>query len=373
MKITFVLDTFGGGGKERRCLQLIQGLNNKGFNDIQVIIIDGKVAYNELFSCNVQLNIINRRNLTLGFFKTFIKINKLLKTYNPDIVQVWGLFGSFFTSILKLSFPFKFKWKYIGAFVANCNRIKFPSKSWFFFIVGKPFFDLIIGNSLAGLNAYNVPLKKAKLIYNGFNKDRLLNNNFDFETYKKELLIDSDYIISMIARLDNNKDQKTFIKAAKKILVERKDITFLVIGTGKNENYLKSLITNDEEKNIRFLGFRNDVDKLIKISYLTVLCTNPEYHKEGISNAILESLFFGIPVIATKDGGTPEIIQNKVNGYLIPPNNNKILIDKIIEIIENRELYLKLSAKGQELCNSKFSLNKMVSEYIEVYHSLLNK
>ena len=70
MRITYILDSFGGGGKERRCLQLIQGLNRRGINDIQVIIIDNRISYPELYDTTAKIEIIGRKEKGLGQFQT---------------------------------------------------------------------------------------------------------------------------------------------------------------------------------------------------------------------------------------------------------------------------------------------------------------
>jgi len=75
-------------------------------------------------------------------------------------------------------------------------------------------------------------------------------------------------------------------------------------------DYYNAQITDDEREYIKLLGRREDVDEIFQICDLFVLTSN---HGEGVSNAIMESMAWGVPVIATKSGGTPEIIEDKVN------------------------------------------------------------
>ena len=156
MKITFVLDTFGGGGKERRCLQLIQGLNIRGYNDIQVIIINNDIAYSQLFETKISLHIIDRKNKKLNFFNTIIEIYKLINNHNPEIVQVWGIFSSSYISIIR----YIKKFKYVCCYVADCNRPQFMSFNKLLIFASIIKSDHIVGNSIAGLDAYNIPLKR---------------------------------------------------------------------------------------------------------------------------------------------------------------------------------------------------------------------
>ena len=91
MRISYILDTFRGGGKERRCLQVIQGMNRHGVNDIQVIIINNDIAYQELYETTAKIDIIDRKNKGLSQIQTAKVLYSLLKTFHPDIVQAWGL------------------------------------------------------------------------------------------------------------------------------------------------------------------------------------------------------------------------------------------------------------------------------------------
>lgn len=367
-KISFILDTFAGGGKERRCLQLIQGLNKQGYNNIQVIILDNRIHYKELYKTEIDLNIIDRKNRGLNYFKTLIEINKLIKKHNPDIIQVWGVFSALFTTPIRFINSFN----YIGAFVADCNRPKFFSLANFLIKLSIPVTRYFVGNSQAGLNAYRIPLKKRKLIYNGFNKERLTKIDQFEKTTKDDLKITTPYVISMIARLDKNKDQETFIKAAIQILEKRKDITFLVIGEGPKKDNLQAYIKTKESEFVKIVGFRSDIEQILHISNLSVLCTNPNNHKEGVSNAILESMALGVPVIATNDGGTPEIVDDSINGFLIDPFQVEDLAEKICTLLDNRILRDKFSANALKTVATKFSLQNMVNQYIDIYNSLSN-
>ena len=369
MKITFVLDTFGGGGKERRCLQLIQGLNKRGYNDIQVIIINNDVAYQELYDANIDLHIIDRKNKGLSFLQTSKVLYWLLKNFKPDIVQVWGVFSAFFTNPIRCFMRFK----YVGSYVANCNKpdmFSIERLNVFFNIILS---NYVVGNSAAGIKAYGVPKRKAKVIFNGFNEERYNNLDFNGIEIRDEMNIKANYIVSMVARLDDNKDHVSFIKAAKLVIEKRTDVLFLIVGNGPNLSQLQSLILENERKFFNFLGFRSDVENILKITDVSVLCTNPKKHKEGVSNAIMETLAFGVPVIATNDGGTPEIVKSGVNGFLIKALESGQLCEKIIQILDDAVLKEKFSKEAKKTIETKFTLRIMTDKYLELYNLLLTK
>ena len=90
MKITHLVLSFPGGGKEKRLLQLIQGMNKKGYNDIQLIIIDNVIDYPEIFNTSARIDIINQSGYSRNPLKICLQIRRLIKDFNPNFVQVWG-------------------------------------------------------------------------------------------------------------------------------------------------------------------------------------------------------------------------------------------------------------------------------------------
>jgi glycosyltransferase involved in cell wall biosynthesis len=355
MKLFFLIDYFGYGGKERRCLQLIKELNSRGYNDIYLILFDNIIVYTDLYNLNVSIQILDRkspRDITV-----FFKLLKLMWKYKPDIVLSWSIMSSFWLNFIRLFIKFN----YISAYVADITPI--PG------LISKISVKLsiilckyIIGNSQAGLKAYNIPSKKQKLIYNGFDFDRLDKIEAP-ETVRQKFDITTKYIVTMVARVVKQKDYQTFIDAAKLLLSERNDIVFLCIGEGNLMDFYKQQLSEKELQKIRFLGTVNCVESIINITDICVLCT----YDEGISNFILESMIIGKPVIATNIGGTPEIVQDKITGYLIAPDNSVELKIHINNLLNNKTLCNQMGNIAQKAAKEKFALNRMCDEFVEVF------
>ena len=118
MRITFILESFRRGGKERRCLQLIQGLNKRGYRDIQVIFINNSIEYPELYDTTAKVEVIDRKGKSLSFMETLRSVKRLIKDFDPDIVQAWGEASMLYAGIVRLTRKFAF----ICANVADCIR-----------------------------------------------------------------------------------------------------------------------------------------------------------------------------------------------------------------------------------------------------------
>jgi glycosyltransferase involved in cell wall biosynthesis len=357
MRISYILDAFGGGGKERRCLQVIQGLNRQGYNDIQVVIINNDVAYKELYDTTAKIEIIDRKNKGLNQIQTAKALYALLKDFRPDIVQAWGLMSAGVVLLVK---PFM-KFKFLASYVADCN-----SPHGLEGIINKFCNHVcvkIISNSKAGLKAYGTPVSKAVVIYNGFNESRF-DNKIDKAEKKKELGISTQYVVAMVANFWQTKDWQCYIDAAKKNVVGRQDITFLTVGGGPQWDYYNGQISDDERGGIKMLGRRDDIDEIFQTCDLSVLTSN---HGEGVSNSIMESMAWGVPVIATNKGGTPEIIENKVNGRLIDVQTPERVSALITELIDHPDVLAKMGGKALQTVKDKFLLQRMTAEYIELY------
>lgn len=360
MRISYILDSFGGGGKERRCLQVIQGLNRQGYDDIQVVIINNDVAYKELYETTAKIEIIDRKNKRLSPIQTANALYALLKDFHPNIVQAWGLMSAGFVLIVK---PF-LKFKCMASYVADCNSPH--GLKWVINKFCNHACIKIISNSKAGIKAYGTPASKAVVIYNGFNESRY-NNRIDKVEKKKELGISTKYVVAMVAVFRGDKDWQCYIDAAKKTIAKRQDITFLAVGGGPQWDYYNTQIKDREHKYIKMMGRRDDVDEIFQTCDLSVLTSN---HGEGVSNSIMESMAWGVPVIATNNGGTPEIIEDRVNGRLIDVQTPECVSALITNLIDHPDMLKKIGEKASQTVTDKFLLQRMSAEYVELYNKI---
>ena len=368
MRISFVIESFGIGGKERRCLQLIQGLNAQGYNDIQVIIINGDVEYHELLNTSAEVIILDRKNRNLSWMQTYREVKNHISNFKPDIVQAWGSLSMSIISLIR----FSQKFIYICANVADCMKHPVFSYNNIINRISYRIADAVVGNSEKGLRAYNAPKNRSVCIYNGFNENRFaLTEGIDYEALKKELCIETKYLVAMFARIDYYKDPDAFITLANKVLSMRDDVTFLAIGKGLYYDKYKN-VTGPKNR-LRFVGFRSDVEPLMHLTDVSVLFTNYKFSEEGLSNSIMESMALGTPVIATNGGGSPEIIEHGINGFMVDENNVDIAANYLNQLLDNPSMLKSFSEKAEETVRNRFLLETMVERYLALYKKLNQK
>ncbi len=181
---------------------------------------------------------------------------------------------------------------------------------------------------------------------------------------KKEF--DGKFLIGHIGALVNkDKGQFYLIEAAKKLVKTHREIHFLLVGSGKDEEELKQQAKN--LKNITFVGFVKNVG-----DYLNSfdLFTFPSL-QEGFGSVLLDVIQVEVPIIASKIGGIPDIIQHNENGFLISSANSDELIDAIIKLYTNQEKANTL-AKTAKKGLGQYSPAKVGASYLAIYKNSLN-
>lgn len=365
IKILMVTESFRIGGKERRLLEILKGFRNNPKIECEIVVLKDLIQYEGLDELPFKIIVLKRyikKDPTIIF-----RLKEIIKFFNPDIIHTWGGMASVYAIPLgKIMGK-----KTVNGMVTNSTKFSIFSENWNRSKLTFPFSDIVLANSYAGLNSYNVKKSKGAVVYNGFNCDRLISIKSP-EEIKKKFKLESPFIVGMVGALHDRKDYKTFILAAKYMLQKRNDVTFLIVGDGPNAEKCKELAGDDLGKGIIFLGNQKDVESIINIFHLGVLTTNQTIHGEGISNAIMEYMALGKCVIATNGGGNLEIVENEITGYLINQSSEKELINRIDFLLNNPKKLEEMGNKGKKRIKEVFSYEQMINGTLNVYSKLLN-
>ncbi|MGH6679800.1 MAG: glycosyltransferase, partial [Bradyrhizobium sp.] len=234
-----------------------------------------------------------------------------------------------------------------------------------------PLSDVVVANSRAGLAAYHIPERKGLCIYNGFNPERILKL-VDEAELRSRLAIATPHVVGMIANFTPNKDYAIFVEMACRICRLRDDVTFVAVGAGETLSQVRHGVPPEHSAHIKFLGQRNDVESIANLFTVGVLATNSRLHGEGISNAITECMAMGKPIVATNDGGTPELVLEGRTGFLVPSQNVEVLTDRVVRLLNNSSLAKEFGAEGRRRIETAFSLDAMTNAYLCLYRELAN-
>ncbi|MHC4952307.1 MAG: glycosyltransferase [Planctomycetota bacterium] len=163
-------------------------------------------------------------------------------------------------------------------------------------------------------------------------------------------------VVGTVARLNPVKDLPTLIEA-----VQGTDAHLVIVGDGEEREKLEAM-ANEQ---VHLLGFRDDVRALLPGFDVFV---NSSRH-EGVSLTIVEAMATELPVIATRVGGTPEVVDDGVTGLLVPPGDPVALRNAIGGLLGDREKCTAFGAAGRVRAIDRFSLESMIGRYRAVYES----
>ncbi len=356
MKILFFTENLRAGGKERRIIELFKYLKRHGDYQIELVITKNIIHYQEIYDLDIPIHLIERK-WTKKDPLLFFKFYRIAKRFKPNIIHVWGHMVAVYAVPAKIML----KIPLINNEIVDATQNKK--------LLGKGivfrYSDRVIANTFAGLKAYDAPMDKSRVIYNGFTFDRTKDLE-DADVVRFRFNIKTTFVVGMVASFLEYKDYDTYIKAAMQMLTKNEDITFLCIGDGDDSAY-KKMVPENLKENILFLGRQSKVESIMNICDIGVLTTNVKFHGEGISNALLEFMAVNKPVITTNFGGSVELVEDKISGFLIDAFSVEQLVDKMNYLINNESERKIMGERGFQIVKEKFSMDSMFNSFQQEY------
>jgi sugar transferase (PEP-CTERM/EpsH1 system associated) len=223
-----------------------------------------------------------------------------------------------------------------------------------------------------------VPAGKVVQIKNGVDTEKF-HPASDKSALREKLGIPPEsFVVGAVGRLDPVKDYGTLIRAAGRaglpvpnaVGTQAGDgMVLMIAGTGPCREELEQAARAEGlGERVRFLGERADVPDLMRAFDLFVLSSVGE----GMSNTILEAMASGLPVVATRVGGNPELIEEDVTGTLVPPADPEKLAAAIRIYRDDPSCAREHGRAGRERAVEKFSLSRMVRAYEALYDGVLS-
>lgn len=354
-------DQLRGGGKERRMVELMKALTEKGEYSFVVVMINGKgkddCAYRYIYDYDVKFYYLGELSLLQ---KTY-KMKTIAQNEHLDLIHYWAppIYAYMLFPIWTLHKVPIINSSITSARKQGGNKFWLVKLSYFMF-------DKILSNSQHALLVNKVPRRKAICIYNGFDPQRAIIKRTP-EEVRSQYGIKTRYIVSMAAEYSFRKDWPMFVKAANKLVLEGIDVTFLAMGSGDASQY-EILIEDDArcKDRIRFVGREKDVESVFNASDVVVLATCVE----GVSNSIMEGMALGKPIVSTKGPyvGTAEIVNDGESGYLVDYHDYKAFAERIRELICNKELRCQMGNLSRKIIKERFGIEQMTDAFAEVYN-----
>lgn len=218
---------------------------------------------------------------------------------------------------------------------------------------------------------YGVPRRKVRVIRDAVRADRFTTPKPEYRGRLESLFPDKpEVIVGAAGRLSPEKGYRFLVDAAAEVLRDYPDTGFVLFGDGPlREEIARRVAAKELRGRFRLPGFCSDLDGFLPHFDLFVL---PSF-TEGLPNVVLEAFAARVPVVATAVGGTPEVVEDGVNGYLAPPGDAGALADRIGRLIANPNGRRAMGTLGRQRIDKEFSFACQAKEYEEVLGRLLSR
>ena len=350
------------------------------FSGINVLYIDHQtldIKPDSKIGFETKNNVINK----IGYFKSLrmnlgivyrifrdiipmtYKTIKIIKNLNVDLIHTNTRIGSNQFGIIAEK---KKKKKIIS------HERTWTKKNWFNKLIIKiPDKIICISKSIKeNLLSIGVQDDRCKIIFNG----RIFNNIPDSVINKYEENNSNPFRIGLMANISEYKGHTIFVKTAIKLLKKYPNFKFYIYGdlSTPEQKYFKSLKDiikkNDFENHIIFKGYVKNVNCIIQNLHINCCLT---IGQEPLSGTIIESFINKTAIVATNTGGSPELIENNINGLLITPNSVKSFFESVEKLYENKSIAKKIVKNGYEFARNNLSADIYAKNVSKLYTEIL--
>jgi glycosyltransferase involved in cell wall biosynthesis len=361
VRILFIIPTLDRHGAEKQLSLLAPGLARKGF-DVHVCALTRGGPYEQLLrAAGISVTVLGKRGKLDP--RTFWRLKRVIAAFQPEVVQTMIFAANAYgrAAAIAAGVPRVF----------GGERCVDPWKRWHQLAIDRYLAkrsEAIVVNSQGIADFYaskGIAADKFRVIPNGIGP--ISSSDCTRAQLLAELgLPQGARLIGAVNRLWPQKRIKDVIWAADLLKVVRDDVHLLVIGDGPHKARL--LRYRDQVQiadRVHFLGARDDVPRLM--AHFDCLWLASAY--EGQSNAIMEAMACGVPVVASDIPGNRDLVVHGETGYLTPIGDRAAIARHTNRLLDDSALAERLGRAGQMRIAQEFSVDKMVSAYAALYRN----
>ena len=382
VRIAYVLPYLVAGGTEGHVLSLVRRIDRQRFTPL-VIALGGGGELEPLFRKEgVPVHTLDRTGITprpgqrgrtmrdvLGCTRS---LSGILRRERPDILHTY-------LPIANVIGPFAAKLSWVRRVIVS-KRAMANYKERFPLLrriesLGNRLADVILVNSDAVRRDVERTERnwegKFRKIYNGVTPIDPWTPE-KTRAFRRREGIPADAIVALcVSNFYPYKGHEDLIEAAARVVAAFPNVIFLMAGrdAGTMEATKARAREQGIQGSVRFIGSRTDVPDLLRFSDLFV---HPS-REEGFSNAILEAMAVGLPVVACDVGGNPEAVVDGVTGRLVPPRDPERFAAAMVELVADESKRKIFGEAGLRRAADRFSLDRMVGEMESLYESLARR
>jgi glycosyltransferase involved in cell wall biosynthesis len=374
IKVLKFLNHFYIGGTERQFVHVANGLDASRF-DVEIGCLHRAGPLLQSLRAEIPVHQYAAKG---GFYRRRSILNQLrlardIRTRRMDIIHAYGWYPNVFAIP-----PARLAFRPITIASIRDTGVYLTRSKIRALKLACALADCVLANSSAGrdwLLEQSVRKDKIEVIRNGIAVPAQVGRKGDGNGIRKEFGIPAETkLCACIGRAISGKGMDFYLQAARALCDEGRDVRFLVIGAISVEKSYKSEMEELARKlnlqgSVIFTGQREDVADILRDVDIVV---HPSL-SEGLSNVILEAMAAAIPVVATRVGGTPELVRDGVTGLLVPPGNESDLARAIARFLDDPALARGFGDAARKRVIQEFSIERMLRQTEDLYWKLWKK
>lgn len=364
MRVVHVIDNLFPGGTERQCLELARGLSRLGVRNAVFYFRSGPLLA-EFQLAGMPVQALPQAGLKSGrFLFSVLALTRAIRREVPEIVQTYGFYSNLpgLMAARLAGVPVRVGGRReLAKFLTPAQR---RADRWVWRLAHR-----VVVNSEAVrrqlISEERVRSDKVVVIRNGLTVGSWLAADDPAHD-------NGDLVVGMVAHCREQKDHVTFLRAAREVLDFVPSARFCLIGLGLLDNptlqeCMQQLGITDR---VDFRGGLEGEALRAGVRRFTVSVLSSK-NNEGLPNVVLEAMAASRPVVATAVGGTPELIDDGVTGFLVPPEDPGALAERVVRLLKDPSLARSMGERGRERVVREFTLERMCGQYHELYRDLL--
>lgn len=360
IRILHLLNELTLAGKELQMLRLVKNIDRAKY-DSQIVLFNATFPLDKLKAQDLHIISLNKK--PGNDWRIPFKIKSICQQNRINIVHThsWGTLIEGVLGAKMAGVPVLIHSEY-GSFPTKWQYRQFQKRFW------------SLTNRLVAVSdnlkkrmvkSIHFPPHRIRVILNGVNENNFYPSPDLRNQFRQEFgFSGQDFIIGTIGRFHEVKNHKMLLRAAAELIRNGHDLQVVLVSKGQKEQELRDLsVSLGIADRVYFLGLRLDINRILNGLDIFVLTS----FSEGCSTVLIEAMFSGKAIIATKVGGNPELITDQHTGLLVTSNHHKQLAQKILFLKNNREIRNNLGKNARRVAFEKFRLNNMVKAYEDIY------
>lgn len=362
MRILHMIDGLRIGGAERQMVETATGLHAQEDMVCDAISMSDGPLQDRLQEAGCRVYLVPRRwRWDLGIVRDEVGV---LNEGHYDLIHTWDGMSDIYAFLIKAVTGV--------TWVAGSGRTAEGLRTWREWLQRLSWLraDAVVANSKASLRAFRLDSSKGHVIYNGIDLKRFNQSNRSVS--RQELgFDDTDFVIGMVANFTHYKDQGTLIHAAIKLLHKGMPLGVVLLGDGPRRTVCQDMAQESGfAKRFAFLGSQVHPERYIATFDVSVLTSAKT--GESCSNALLECMAMGVPVVATNLGGNVEVVEDGRTGYLVPFGDPASVAERLFSLYRDPSGRLEMGERAAQVVQERFSREQMVENFAKLYSQLLS-